>query len=108
MDAGAIIAQRSAFVREGDTEESLAERVKAECEHMIYPRALELAVRGRVAMPLSSHPTSSPSSGTSDTAMASGATMHENTVDRRAHWTLLTGAPDEDALVAELVRQMQS
>ena len=105
MDAGAIIAQRSALVHEGDSEESLADRVKAECEHVIYPRALELAVRGRVAMPLSS---SSPSIGAGDTAKASRAVMHESTVDRRAHWTLLTDAPDEDALVAQLVRQMQS
>ena len=108
MDAGAVIAQRSAFVHEGDTEEILAERVKAECEHVIYPRALELAVRGRVAMPLSSLSSSSPSIGAGDTANAPGAVMHESAVDRRARWTLLTGAPDEDALVAQLVRQMQS
>ena len=108
MDAGAFIAQRSTFVREGDTEESLAERVKTECEHVIYPRAMELAVRGRVAMQLSLLSASSPSSGAGDLAKASGAALHEIAVDRRARWTLMTGAAEEDALVAELMRQMQS
>jgi phosphoribosylglycinamide formyltransferase 1 len=46
MDAGPIVAQGSVPVRDGDTEETLAERV-LEIEHQIYPRALRAVAEGR-------------------------------------------------------------
>ena len=45
MDAGPIVAQDSIAVREGDTEETLAQRV-LEVEHRIYPRALRALAEG--------------------------------------------------------------
>jgi phosphoribosylglycinamide formyltransferase-1 len=48
MDAGPIIAQDAVAVLEGDTEESLAQRVLA-VEHRLYPRALRLVAEGRVS-----------------------------------------------------------
>ena len=50
MDAGAIVAQRSTRVLPGDTEDSLAERVKSECEHVIFPRSMELVARRLVTL----------------------------------------------------------
>jgi len=46
VDAGPIVAQESVAVREGDTEEALAERV-LEVEHRLYPRALRAVAEGR-------------------------------------------------------------
>ena len=48
MDAGPIIAQDVVPVLEGDTEESLAQRVLA-VEHRLYPQALRLVAEGRVS-----------------------------------------------------------
>jgi phosphoribosylglycinamide formyltransferase 1 len=45
MDSGPIVAQDSVPVIEGDTEESLAERV-LQVEHRLYPRALRLVAEG--------------------------------------------------------------
>ena len=47
MDAGPIIAQDAVAVLEGDTEDSLAQRVLA-VEHRLYPQALRLVAEGRV------------------------------------------------------------
>ncbi len=47
MDSGPIVVQDSVPVVEGDTEETLAERV-LEVEHRIYPQALRLVAEGRV------------------------------------------------------------
>src|SRR3989338_4867031 len=47
MDAGPIILQSSVNVTEDDTEETLAEAVHQE-EHMIYPRAIQLFVDGKL------------------------------------------------------------
>ena len=46
MDSGPIVAQDSVAVVEGDTEESLAQRV-LEVEHRLYPQALRLVAEGR-------------------------------------------------------------
>jgi len=48
MDAGPIIAQDAVAVLEGDTEDSLAQRVLA-VEHRLYPQALRLVAEGRVS-----------------------------------------------------------
>jgi len=45
MDTGPIILQAAVPVREGDTEETLAERILKE-EHLIYPEAVRLFSRG--------------------------------------------------------------
>ena len=47
VDAGAILVQESVPVFPYDTEETLAERVKA-VEHNAYPKALELVASGKV------------------------------------------------------------
>ncbi|TRZ10498.1 hypothetical protein HGM15179_016611 [Zosterops borbonicus] len=47
VDAGAIIFQEAVPVKLGDTEESLAERVK-EAEHRAFPAALQLVASGAV------------------------------------------------------------
>jgi phosphoribosylglycinamide formyltransferase-1 len=52
VDAGTIVAQDSVAVREGDTEETLAERV-LEVEHRIYPRALRAVAEGRASLAFS-------------------------------------------------------
>jgi phosphoribosylglycinamide formyltransferase-1 len=52
VDAGPIVAQDSVAVREGDTEETLAERV-LEVEHRIYPRALRAVAEGRASLAFS-------------------------------------------------------
>src|SRR5579864_8974968 len=51
-DSGPIVAQGWVPVLEGDTEETLAQRV-LEVEHRIYPQALRALAEGR-AMPISS------------------------------------------------------
>jgi phosphoribosylglycinamide formyltransferase 1 len=53
MDAGPIVAQESVPVLEGDTEESLAQRVLA-VEHRLYPQALRLVAEGRATFAASS------------------------------------------------------
>jgi phosphoribosylglycinamide formyltransferase 1 len=47
LDNGAIILQRTVEVKEGDTEETLLERVHKE-EHKIYPEAIKLFVEGKL------------------------------------------------------------
>lgn len=49
MDHGPIILQDTVPVLEGDTEEALAARV-LEKEHVLYPRAIELFVDGRLEL----------------------------------------------------------
>jgi phosphoribosylglycinamide formyltransferase-1 len=49
VDHGPIIAQAVVPVRDGDTEETLAERILAE-EHRIYPAALQLLASGRLRL----------------------------------------------------------
>ena len=46
-DSGPIVIQAAVPVLDGDTEESLAERI-LEQEHRIYPRAIQLVAEGRV------------------------------------------------------------
>jgi phosphoribosylglycinamide formyltransferase-1 len=46
LDAGPIVAQARVAVRDGDTEETLAERV-LEVEHRLYPHALRVVAEGR-------------------------------------------------------------
>jgi phosphoribosylamine--glycine ligase/phosphoribosylglycinamide formyltransferase/phosphoribosylformylglycinamidine cyclo-ligase len=46
MDAGAIISQGSCTVLPSDTESVLAERVKTQVEHQIFPEAMDLVARG--------------------------------------------------------------
>jgi len=53
MDSGPIVAQDSIPVLEGDTEESLAQRV-LEIEHRLYPLALRLVAEGRATFVASS------------------------------------------------------
>lgn len=47
VDSGPIIVQRPVRVEEGDTPESLAERILKQ-EHIIYPLAVKLFVEGRL------------------------------------------------------------
>ena len=47
MDSGPIILQTAVPVKEDDDEDSLAARVLAE-EHKIYPKAIELFLKGRL------------------------------------------------------------
>ena len=49
MDHGPIILQDTVPVLEGDTEETLAARV-LEKEHILYPKAIELFVNGRLEL----------------------------------------------------------
>lgn len=46
MDSGPIVLQGSVAVNDGDTEDSLAQRVLA-VEHRIYPQALRMVAEGR-------------------------------------------------------------
>ena len=48
MDDGPILAQAAVPVLDGDTEDTLADRVLAQ-EHVIYPAALQAFISGRVA-----------------------------------------------------------
>jgi phosphoribosylglycinamide formyltransferase-1 len=47
LDHGPIILQRSVEIRDGDTEETLLERVHEE-EHRIYPEAVKLFAEGKL------------------------------------------------------------
>ena len=47
MDSGRIIAQRSVPVFQGDTEESLQERVK-KVEHLLYPEVIDAFAESRL------------------------------------------------------------
>ncbi|MCX5679522.1 MAG: phosphoribosylglycinamide formyltransferase [Candidatus Omnitrophica bacterium] len=47
LDNGPVIAQAALEIRDGDTEESLLERVHKE-EHRLYPEAVKLFVEGRL------------------------------------------------------------
>ena len=47
LDSGPIIIQRAVEVKEGDTEETLTQRILKE-EHQIYPRAIQLFAQGRL------------------------------------------------------------
>jgi phosphoribosylglycinamide formyltransferase-1 len=47
LDNGPIILQRAVEIKEGDTEETLLERVHKE-EHRIYPEAIKLFVEGKI------------------------------------------------------------
>ena len=49
IDSGPIVLQASVSVRDGDSEESLAERV-LEVEHRIYPQALRMVAEGRTKL----------------------------------------------------------
>lgn len=49
VDAGPIVLQAAVPVRDGDTAETLAERILKE-EHRIYPEALELIADGRLIL----------------------------------------------------------
>lgn len=49
MDTGPIILQEAVPVQEGDTEETLSQRILA-VEHKAYPKALQLLAEGRVAI----------------------------------------------------------
>jgi phosphoribosylglycinamide formyltransferase-1 len=49
MDTGPIIAQRAVEVRDGDTEETLSERIH-EAERELLPRVVRLIAEGRVAL----------------------------------------------------------
>lgn len=55
MDSGPIVLQGSVPVNDGDTEESLAQRV-LEVEHRIYPQALRMVAEGRAKFaPVAAH-----------------------------------------------------
>ena len=47
LDNGPIILQKAVEIKEGDTEETLLERVHKE-EHKIYPEAIKLFVEGKI------------------------------------------------------------
>ena len=47
LDDGPIILQRAVEIKEGDTEETLLERLHKE-EHRIYPEAIKLFVEGKI------------------------------------------------------------
>ncbi|MCX5668179.1 MAG: phosphoribosylglycinamide formyltransferase [Candidatus Omnitrophica bacterium] len=47
LDNGPIILQKTVEIKEGDTEETLLERVHEE-EHRIYPEAIKLFVEGKI------------------------------------------------------------
>ncbi|MBI0327536.1 phosphoribosylglycinamide formyltransferase [Burkholderia plantarii] len=49
LDSGAIVAQAAVPVRDGDTAETLAERVLA-AEHQLYPRAVRWFAEGRLRL----------------------------------------------------------
>ena len=51
LDSGPIIAQESVRVREGETADSLAERIHA-IEHRLFPGVIRLLASGRVRPPL--------------------------------------------------------
>jgi len=47
IDAGPIVAQAAVLVKDGDTEDSLTERIHKE-EHKIYTKAIKDFVGGRL------------------------------------------------------------
>ena len=47
MDTGPIILQKALEIKEGDTKETLAERIH-KLEHQIYPEAIKLFVEGKL------------------------------------------------------------
>ena len=49
VDAGAILVQESVQIEQGDTEETLQERVKL-TEHKVFPKALTLVATGKVSL----------------------------------------------------------
>ncbi len=49
LDNGPIILQRAVEVKDGDTEDTLMERIHKE-EHEIYPEAIKLFVEGRLSI----------------------------------------------------------
>lgn len=49
VDAGPIILQKAVEVRDGDTPESLSERILQE-EHVLYPLAVKLFVEGKLTI----------------------------------------------------------
>lgn len=49
LDHGPILLQATVPVEEGDTEESLSERI-LEQEHQLYPRAIQLILDGKVSV----------------------------------------------------------
>ena len=49
VDAGQIVVQKTVKVEEGETEDSLQEKVKI-VERIAFPEALEMVVRGKVVM----------------------------------------------------------
>lgn len=49
LDSGPILAQQAVEIRDGDTEETLTERVHA-AEHELLPRAVRWIAEGRVAL----------------------------------------------------------
>ena len=49
MDAGPIILQQAVPVKEGDTAETLSERILKE-EHRLLPRAIQLFAEGRLTV----------------------------------------------------------
>jgi phosphoribosylglycinamide formyltransferase-1 len=53
-DEGPIIAQRALDIREGETLESLEERIHA-IEHVLYPQTLQLIAQGRVSIDANRH-----------------------------------------------------
>jgi phosphoribosylglycinamide formyltransferase-1 len=49
VDHGPILLQAAVPIEEGDTEESLSERILAE-EHRLLPRAIQLIAEGRIRL----------------------------------------------------------
>ena len=49
MDTGPVIIQAAVPVKDGDTEESLSERI-LQCEHKIFPEAIKLYSEGRIEL----------------------------------------------------------
>lgn len=49
VDNGPIILQEAVPVKEGDTEDSLSERI-LKCEHKIYPEAVKLFIEGKIVI----------------------------------------------------------
>lgn len=49
LDSGAIVAQRAVEIREGDTEESVSERIHL-IEHQLYPQVVQDIATGRISL----------------------------------------------------------
>ena len=50
MDSGPIILQKAVEIQDGDTPETLQQRVMEQAEWVILPRAIDLIVQGRVVL----------------------------------------------------------